>query len=493
MKTGKEEQRWGTRLGFLLSAVGAMVGAGNIWRFPRLLAMYGGGVFLIPYTLALFIVAIPLLIAEGIIGRSTGKGTILGFVKYGGGNRYAWAGIWILWVNVAILSYYSVITGWGLAYVVKGFAGLYTSYAPGKGLEVWNTFIGGWQPLFFTIVVWLFAWYVMAKGVRGIEKINTLMVPSLILLLVIISIMVVAMPGADIGLEYIFDFDVSKLSNPQVWVQAFSQVLWSTGAGWGIYTTYSSYLKRGDDIVLNSHITGFSDSSASLLASIAVVVTVAITAPVIGINPFKIYAEGNVGLTYIWLTELFPIAPAGFVLGIFFYLAFFFAAFCSLIGISAVLLRNIVDFGVPRKKAVTRMVVICLCCGIPAAISLNWLNNQDWVWSNALLISSIIFSLLMVKTGLSRNREEANRGSDLRIGRWWEIFVGYISPVTILAVLSWWIIDSIKQHPGTWWKVTDVYSVGTFVVQCLLAVLAIWIFSKTLIPKISTKLKEEET
>lgn len=484
-------EHWGTRLGFIFAIIGAMVGSGNIWRFPRMMAMYGGGAFLIPYSIALFTVAIPLLISEGIIGRETGKSTILGFAKYAG-KKYAWLGAWVAWVNIAIMFYYAVVNGWALAYFVKGLTGLYASYAPGKGLETWNAFISGWQPLFFTILVWIFTWYVMAVGVKRIEKVASFMVPSLILFLVIVIIRAVTMPGSDVGLTYMFKFDTSKLSNAEAWLQAYSQVLWSTGAGWGIYLTYSSYLKKDDDINLNSHITGFGDTSAALLGGLAVITTVAVTAPLIGIDPFKVYAEGNVGLTFIWLTELFPKVPAGFAIGTLFYLALFFAAFTSQIAICDVFVKNVVDFGVPRKKAATYAAVVGLVAGIPAAIKISWLDNQDWVWGVGLLVSAIVISFIMIKTGLERNRETANRGSDIKIGKWWDIMVGIVTPISILIVMLWWIKQSIDWYPETWWKPTETFSTGTVIFQWIIAAIVIWIIvNKILMPKIEARLAEE--
>jgi len=217
-------EHWGTRLGFIFAILGVMIGSGNIWRFPRMMAMYGGGAFLIPYSIALFTVAIPLLIAEGIIGRETGKSTILGFAKYAG-KKYAWLGAWVAWVNIAIMFYYAVVNGWALAYFVKGLTGLYASHAPRKGLKTWNAFISGWQPLLFTILVWIFTWYVMARGVRGIEKVATFMVPSLLVFLAIVAIRAILMPGSEVALNYMFKFDISKLSNAEAWLQAYSQVL----------------------------------------------------------------------------------------------------------------------------------------------------------------------------------------------------------------------------------------------------------------------------
>lgn len=487
----KPEESWATRLGFIFAIIGAMVGSGNIWRFPRMMAMYGGGAFLIPYTIALFTVAIPLLIAEGVIGRETGKSTIFGFAKYVG-KKYAWLGAWVAWVNIAIMFYYAVVCGWALAYFTKGLTGIYGTYVAGKGLQIWEAFTSSYQPLLFAVIVWIFTWYTLARGARGIEKVTGLLVPSLFVILAVIAIRAITLPGAGVGLTYMFKVDSSKLSNAEAWLQAYSQVLWSTGAGWGIYLTYSAYLKKNDDINLNSHITGFGDTSAALLAGLGVITTVAVTAPLLGLNPLDVYAEGNVGLTFIWLTELFPKIPAGALIGTLFFLALFFAAFTSQIAIAEVLIKNIVDFGIPREKAALYGSIAGFIIGIPAALSLDWLNNQDWVWGVGLLISAIVFSIIMWKTGLEKNRETANRGSDIKIGKWWDIMIGYVSPISIAIVLLWWLKQSISWYPETWWKPTEVFSAGTVIFQWVLAFIILYVlFGKVFMPKIEARLAEE--
>ncbi|HIP56552.1 MAG TPA: sodium-dependent transporter [Ignisphaera aggregans] len=468
------ETTWRARILFILATIGAMVGSGSIWRFPRLVAMYGGAAFLIPYSIAVFTVAIPLLIAEGIIGRETRCGVVHGFAKYAG-REYAWLGAWIMWVNTAIMFYYSVVCGWSLAYFIYGLSGVYGVYKPGMGIRLWSSFIGSvWQPILFTAVVWLLTWIVLVKGTRGIEHTVRVMVPSIFIILALVLIRAITMKGSEVGLEYMFRPEIHRLTNAEVWLQAYSQVLWSTGAGWGIFLTYCSYLRKDDDINLNAAIAALGVSSAAVLAGPAVITTVAVTAPLIGIDPLRVYAEGNVGLTFIWLTELFPLIPFGAFIGTLFFLALFFAAFTSQIAIAEVPIKVLTDFGISRRRAATYVCIAGMVLALPAAISIDWLNNQDWVWGVGLLLNTLMLSIVMVRTGLERNRHVANRGSDIVIGRWWNAMVGFVAPLSVAMVLTWWIVQSISWYPD-WWNPLKVFSTGTALLQWSLAMSVIYV------------------
>ncbi len=466
---------WSTRVGFIMAALGAMIGSGNIWRFPREVAMNGGGVFIIPYTIALVTVAVPLLIAEGIIGRETNNGPILGFAKFFG-RKYSWLGGWLVWVNTAIMFYYAIVAGWALYYFVIGFTGTYAHYTPGMGQTIWNSMIHHvWKPLLFGFIVWVFTWLALVKGTRGIERVTQVMVPLLFVFLAIVAIRALTMPGAAAGLKYLYHGDVAKLYSSETWIQAYSQILWSTGAGWGIFLTYAAFLKKKDDVNLNSHITGWGNCSASQLAALAVIPTIAALAPLIGKSAMDIYQAGNTGMTFIWLTDLLAKLPGGVVIGPLFYLALFFAAFTSQIAIAEVPIKAVEDFGVSTKRAVTYVTIAGFIFGIPAAVSIKWLNNQDWVWGVGLLISATIIALLMLKKGLSKAREMANEGSDIKIGKWWDILLGYVTPVSIVAILIAWIWRSIKWYPHTWWKITETYSPGTTLAQWVVAAIVIYL------------------
>lgn len=475
MNKGQSKEAWVKRSGFIAAMLGAMLGTGNLWRFPRMAALYGGGSFLIPYIIGVLMISIPLLIAEGIIGRGSSRGTIAGFSKYGG-KQNAWLGAWLMGVNWLILAYYAVILGWAFRYIVYGFQGTFSTYIPGNGEALWSSFLGNPLQLIGCLAIgWIIVTAILIKGIKkGIEKVSLLMVPLLIFLMIILAIRALTLPGALKGLEYFWLPKKEFLVKPEAWLQAFSQSLWSTGAGWGIYLTYSSYLKKDDDINLNSSITGFGDSSFALIAGLCIIPTVAALAPTLGVSATEVYQSGNTGLIFIWLTEMFSKMPASTLIGILFFLAFFIAALTSMLGIAEVVIRNFRDlFGWKRRKVVLLIAGITFLLSLPSAISVNFLNNQDWVWGLALLISALMTFRIIIKRGTPDARKDSNRGSDIQIGKWWEYLVKWVAPLSIICVLGWWFLQTCLLYPKTCWNPTEFYGVGTILLQWSILLLII--------------------
>jgi NSS family neurotransmitter:Na+ symporter len=234
---GKKEQ-FSSRFGLIAAALGMAIGAGNIWRFPRLAGQYGGS-FLIPWFLFLFLWSIPLLMVEFSIGKSTRMGVIASFKKIAGG-RYTWMGIFVSVCTTAILFYYSVVSGWSLKFFFLSLSGelFKTDYN-----LYWKEYTSSvYQPLLFHIVSAVLAAAVIFKGVtNGIEKFSKIIVPALYILLIAAALRAITLPGASEGLYYYFHFSWSDLANYKVWLDGLSQSAWSTGAGWGLLLTYSIY------------------------------------------------------------------------------------------------------------------------------------------------------------------------------------------------------------------------------------------------------------
>ncbi len=483
---------WASRLGFIMAIIGAMVGTGNIWRFPRMAAWYGGGSFLITWFIALLVLSIPLLIAEGVIGISTRHGTILGFGRWLG-PKYAWMGLWLMWVNTAIGFYYAVVAGWCLRYVVYALQGVYSTYKPGIGEALWNGFIHNpGLVLLFDVIIWVISCIILLKGARGIEIACKIMMPILAAILIILAARAITLPGAIKGLEYLWAPKASRLVDATTWLQGFSQSLWSTGAGWGIYLTYVALFSHGGrkgaapENNLNAFLTGFGNNFYSCWAGLAVIPAVAALAPLVGVTPHKVYASGNIGLTFIWLSEMFPKMPAGNVWAFLFYLGLTFAALSSQIAIMMVpILATQELFGWSRARAVLTWMGIGFIISIPSALSINFLSNQDWVWGLGLLISAL-FTFYVVSRRWRDALEFTNSISDIRIGRWWVYLIRFVTPALVIATLIWWIVQSISWYPTTWWHPFKIYSVGTALLQWAVA-LAIFI---GLSPILSRKVKK---
>src|SRR5690625_4739245 len=265
-----------SKLGLILSVLGIAVGTGNIWRFPRIVAQNGGeeggGAFLIAWVCCLFSFSIPLIIAEFGIGRYGRKGVIGSFIKLIG-KRYGWMGAFIGFVATAIMFYYSVVTGWALFYLVESV----TASLPGNIQQanmIWEGFHGSLWPLVFHALMMGFGGLVVVKGISSIERINKILIPSLLLVIIISLIRAVTLPGSLSGLEYLFTPEWSMLAEPRIWLEALTQNAWDTGAAWGLILTYGAYMRSRDDITISAFQTGIGNNIISLLAAMTIFATV---------------------------------------------------------------------------------------------------------------------------------------------------------------------------------------------------------------------------
>jgi neurotransmitter:Na+ symporter, NSS family len=459
-----KQETFSSRWGVIVAGLGMAVGTGNLWRFPRIAAQNGGAAFLIPWMIFLFIWSLPLLIAEFAMGRGTRRGVIGAFARLIGA-KFAWMGGFVTLCTVMILFYYSVVTGWTLKYFLAALTGELQGVTPG---EYWETYTASiWQPIFFHVVSALVGGFIILQGVvKGIERANKILIPTLFGLLIVAVVRSVTLPGAERGLEFLFNPDLSALWHYRTWLEALSQSAWSTGAGWGLILTYGSYLRRNDDIVLNSATIGFGDHSASLLAGMAVLPPAfALLAPAQAMDAM---AAGNEGLMFIWIPQLFERIPAGGFFLTLFFLALFCAALSSLIAMIELATRVLMDLGLARTTAVTSVIGAVIVFGLPSAVSLEFFRNQDWVWGLGLMVSGLFIALAATKFGPDRFREEMVNvpGNDLNVGWWYGWTLKYLVPAQFVVMFGWWVYQSVTAYdPEGWWNPLHTFSIGTCVVQ----------------------------
>jgi neurotransmitter:Na+ symporter, NSS family len=459
-----KQETFSSRWGVIVAGLGMAVGTGNLWRFPRIAAQNGGAAFLIPWMVFLFIWSLPLLIAEFAMGRGTRRGVIGAFARLIGA-RYAWMGGFVTLCTVMILFYYSVVTGWTLKYFMASLTGELQGVTPG---EYWQAYAASiWQPILFHVVSALVGGFVILQGVvTGIERANKILIPALFLLLLVAVLRSVTLPGAERGLEFLFNPDLAALLHYRTWLEALSQSAWSTGAGWGLILTYGSYLRRDDDIVLNSATIGFGDHSASLLAGMAILpAAFALLAPA---QALEAMAAGNEGLMFIWIPQLFERIPAGGFFLTLFFLALFCAALSSLIAMIELATRVLMDLGLVRTTAATAVIGAVILFGLPSAVSLEFFRNQDWVWGLGLMVSGLFIALAATKFGPDRFREAMVNvpGNDLNVGWWYGWVLKYLVPAQFVVMFGWWVYQSVAVYdPEGWWNPLHTFSIGTCVVQ----------------------------
>jgi NSS family neurotransmitter:Na+ symporter len=331
-------------------------------------------------------------------------------------------------------------------------------------------------------VALLLAVSVVWFGVRGIEKVAKILIPLLALLVVILALRAITLPGATAGLEFLFRPDWSALGNVRIWLEALTQNAWDTGAGWGLILTYAIYMRAREDVPLNAFLIGFGNNSMSLLAGIMVICTI------FAVNPgaqSEIVGAGNEGLTFVWMPQLFAEMPGGGLFMSLFFLALSFAALTSLISMIELITRILIDAGLQRRTAVTWVAAVAFLLGMPSALSLGFLHNQDWVWGVGLMLSGLFFALAARRFGVERlRREVVNDGADLEVGRWWTFLISVVVPVEAVVLLGWWLWEARGWDPEGWLSPFRAANFGTVLFQFAIALAALilanrWLVSRT--------------
>lgn len=480
--------RFTSRIGLILSALGVAVGTGNIWRFPRIAAQNAGdgdsgaGAFLIAWVVFLFMWSIPLIIAEYAIGKKYRAGVVKSIMN-GLGKRFTWVGTFVAFVPCAITFFYTVVVGWCMYYFIYIlFNPLPVSYE--ASMVIWESYQASYMPIITFIAAIIFGAFAIWKGIGSIEKVNMILIPTLLLIVVICVIRAVTLPGAEVGLGYLFRADLSQLGNPKVWLDALTQNAWDTGAGWGLFLTYAAYMKVEHGTVKNAFITGIGNNTVSILSGIMIFGTVfailrtdmGMTDPEI-LEIMKTSGPASTGLTFIWMPQLFQRMFGGGILAILFFLGLTFAGFTSLIAQLELPTRVFVDTGLKRKTSILIVCVMTFVFGLPSAMNLHFLSNQDFVWGVALMISGALIAFLIIKQGTQNMRAEINSvDTDSNVGLWWSYIIKYFIPVAALALLIWWLAQSFV--PGEWYNPFTEFSFMSCIFQWSIIIILAVILNK---------------
>ena len=494
----------------MLAMLGMAVGTGNIWRFPRIAAKNGGGEFLVAWIVFLFLWSIPLILLEFGMARKTRSGPVRAFVSLAG-PRWAWTGAMVVCVCSGILCYYSVVAGWMVRYAVAAVGGGLSSLVPGA---FWSDFTSSALPALCHAMMLGLAVLVVAKGVSAIERVATVLMPALIVLVLVLVARAVTLPGASDGIAFLFGIDWSELTRARIWIEALTQNAWDTGAGWGLVLCYAAYQRERDDTALNSFLLPAANNTISLLAGIMVFCTVFSAVPalidraatdpaqlrglgsleqaVLDGQPFSeqlvqdtVFSEGNTGITFIWMPELFRSMPHGGFFMALFFMALAFAAFTSLIAMVEAVTRTLEDAGFDRRKALYGIASIGFLLGLPSALNMNVFDNQDWVWGVALILSGLFFALAVGRYGVRKFRDETlnHEHSDIRIGSWWDFVIRTVVPFEAVVLTVWLLYQAWQDDPQGWlvpFGADHIFSAGTVLVQVGVVAVILFLCNKRL-------------
>jgi NSS family neurotransmitter:Na+ symporter len=392
------------------------------------------------------------------------------------GKKYAWMGAWLVLISALIGFYYAVVMGWVLRYVALALTnGLYTGV---NTLALWNDFMRSpGELVFYQILSIALAAYVVLRGVRrGIELVNKVLIPSLFLLLLIAAVRALLLPDAIDGLKFLYVPRFHYLVRGETWVRALAQSAWSCSAGMGMAITYAVYMRKREDTALNSFITGLGNNSVSLIAGIAVICTV------FGLSASSqealvILGEESIALTFIHLTRLFTLMPGGIFVAALFFIGTAFAALTSMISGFEIAARNFMDYGWSREKSIAVIALATFILGLPSALIVTgaggefvrplFLENQDFVWGLALILSGLFVAFAVWRYGVSKFRNDLiNTGwNDIHIGRWWDYIFRYAFPIQVVVLLGWFFAQSFQ---GAWWDPLQPTTFATLLLQWVL-------------------------
>jgi len=453
--------QWGTRAGFILAAVGSAVGLGNIWRFPYVAYENGGGAFFIPYLIALLTAGIPILIMEFTMGHKYRGSSPLTFRRMN--KRTEIIGWWGVLVAFVISTYYSVIIAWAISYAVfsvnLSWGSDTTSYFVGDYLQVvdpgqFGSFVPG--VLIPLLIVWLIVLGILFRGVkRGIEIANRIMIPLLVIVFLIIVIRAITLPGAFSGLEAFFQPDFSQIFSGTVWVQAYGQIFFSLSIAFAIMITYSSYLPRKSDLTNNAFIVGFGNSSFELLAGIGVFAVLGFMATQSGL-PIDDVAAGGVGLAFMVFPEIINQFPAfNQLFGFLFFASLVLAGITSLLSITETYVAGLADkFKISRGKSVLfgggTAAIISLVFATQGG--LNFLDAADYFINQFGVAVLGLVEVVVIAWFLRQLRDlrtHADEISDIKLGSWWNISLGLITPVVLGYMLFQLFRDNLLRRFDT--------------------------------------------
>ena len=439
-------------LGYVAAALGMCIGTGNVWRFPRICAANGGGAFIVAWTVAMLIYAVPLLSTEMAIGKKTKLGTV-GSFRDMGGKKFSWLGFYVAAVCFFLMSYYCVVQAYCFKYMVNSAVSFAPNMTTAQTEALWTAFTDSPAQVIICHAICMgVGCFVVYKGISGgIEKFCKVMIPSLFAILLGLAIYALTLDGASAGLQYLFTIDSSYLFNANTWIQAFVQAAWSTGAGWGFIIVYSNYVDKNEDIPNNCLLMGVGDNLGALLAGILIIPAICALSPTAQAAS-EALGSGNYGLTFIYVYQLFTTIPGGRVISFIFFFLLTMAALTSLFSMIEVGAKMMIDLGFTRKKAVLLICGAGFLVGCFSAWSLNNIDNQDWVWGLGLLLSGALISILAIKYGVEKLRtEEINsNGALYSLPKWYYNTCMYAMPVLAIGMIIWWLVQTKDWFPDSW-------------------------------------------
>ncbi len=423
----KQKNEWASKLGFIMATAGAAIGLGNLWKFPYLMGRNGGFPFLIAYLFFIVILGVPVMITEMSLGRKTRHDPVRAYADIA--PHAGITGVFGVLAAFLILSYYSVIGGWIMKYIVS----YASTMAPPPDF---TAFISSNEPVFWHFAFMAVTVAICYFGIQGIEKASKVMMPLLFVLLLVTIARSVTLPGASEGLAFMFAPNFSEFSLSSV-SAALGQVFYSLSLCMGITITYGSYLSEKEDIVKSCSSVAGLDTAIALLAGIAIFPAVFS----FGLEPGQAR-----GLVLAPLPRVFAKLAGGPVFALLFFALVFFAAVTSAIALLEVSVSFAIDtLGWDRKKATVGLGLAIFAIGVPSALSFGVLGGTTILnYSVFDFVGMVTDNILLPFGGIAMCyfvgwkwnpenliEEVEKNGSRFRLKRFWIVCIRFLTPVLV--------------------------------------------------------------
>lgn len=380
-----ERANFGSKIGAILAAAGSAVGLGNIWRFPYEAGNHGGAAFILLYLGCVFLVGLPIMIAEFTIGRHSKASTGKAYQVLAPNTLWKWVGFLGVLAGLLILGYYSVVAGWTLEYVLEAVSNGFADKTPDDFVASFQAFSQNpVKPLLWLAVFLLLTHYIVVKGVKkGIERSAKIMMPVLFILIVMLAVCSMTLPNANLGLEFLLKPDFSKV-DADVFLGAMGQAFFSLSLGMGCLSTYASYFGPETKLGKTALSVGLIDTFVAILAGL-IIFPAAFS---VGIQP-----DAGPSLIFITLPNVFQQAfgsmpMLAMIFSLMFYVLLALAALTSTISMHEVVTAFLNEqFGLARNRAAIFVTSFCIITGVASSWSLG-------MWSDYTLFGLGVFDFL---------------------------------------------------------------------------------------------------
>lgn len=439
----KSQEQWTSKLGFILAAAGSAIGIGVIWKFPYMVGTNGGGIFFLMFILFTLIIGAPILITEFIIGRRTQKDAIRAYKELAPGTPWTLIGYCGVIASIILLSFYSVVGGWILSYLVRSVTNSLSNLTQQQYGDLFNTIISNpYETVIAQLIFMLITICVVQGGIQqGIEKASKYMMPALFILFLVLLVRSLTLDGAMEGVRFFLKPDTSVLSEQTV-LLALGQAFFALSIGISVMVTYASYLNKNEDLTKSALSVVGLNIFIALLAGLVIFPAVF----ALGFDP----ASGP-GLVFVVLPAVFNEIAFGSVFMFIFFILILFATLTSAFSILEIVVAAMVKGDeAKRKKSSWVAGILVFIIGIPSALSFGILSHitlfnksifdiADFLVSNIALPVGALFISLFVGFQLKRLHveEEFLSGSSYgkKIFKVWYFLIRYIAPIAIAIVL----------------------------------------------------------